>query len=239
MVLAGTVTLTWNALFQRIAKEVGGAVTKFIYDQKRLLAETDEMDQTTRSYTSRTTGTGGEYGGLVNEYDPEELEESWPEYDAQWSTRELIDQDCANAGSLRNTAFGLVSAASNPSLCDMSVAQWDGLPVEGWNVLPVCRSRVFGFGGSVGYYRDSETDLYLMGGGGQGRYYDPAIGRFTTQDPVGVDSDSSANLYLLRAELWSHFWPNCVLRAELWSHFWPNCDCRDLGLPDGVLAELL
>ena len=30
-----------------------------------------------------------------------------------------------------------------------------------------------------------------------------------------------------------------VLRAELWSHFWPNCDGRDLGLFFGVLAELL
>ena len=32
---------------------------------------------------------------------------------------------------------------------------------------------------------------------------------------------------------------NYVLRAELWSHFWPNCDCRDLGYFFGVLAELL
>ena len=30
-----------------------------------------------------------------------------------------------------------------------------------------------------------------------------------------------------------------VLRAELWSHFWPNCDCRDLGHFFGVLAELI
>jgi hypothetical protein len=30
-----------------------------------------------------------------------------------------------------------------------------------------------------------------------------------------------------------------LLRAELWSHLWPNCECRDLGLSGGVLAELL
>ena len=30
-----------------------------------------------------------------------------------------------------------------------------------------------------------------------------------------------------------------MLRAELWSHFWPNCDGRDLGHFFGVLAELL
>jgi hypothetical protein len=25
-----------------------------------------------------------------------------------------------------------------------------------------------------------------------------------------------------------------VLRAELWSHFWPNCDCRDFQFLSGV-----
>ena len=30
-----------------------------------------------------------------------------------------------------------------------------------------------------------------------------------------------------------------VLRAELWSHFWPNCDGRDLGVFFEVLAELI
>ena len=30
-----------------------------------------------------------------------------------------------------------------------------------------------------------------------------------------------------------------VLRAELWSYFWPNCDCRNLEVFLGVLADLL
>ena len=29
-----------------------------------------------------------------------------------------------------------------------------------------------------------------------------------------------------------------LLRAELWSYFWPNCDCRDLGADRAGLAEL-
>jgi hypothetical protein len=30
-----------------------------------------------------------------------------------------------------------------------------------------------------------------------------------------------------------------VLRAELWSYFWPNCDCMEFGVLEGVLTELL
>ena len=36
----------------------------------------------------------------------------------------------------------------------------------------------------------------------------------------------------------SEKWRLLLLRAELRSHFWPNCDGRDLGLVFGVLAEL-
>ena len=122
---ATTVTMTWGAMFQRIVKEAAGTVTKFLYDQKRLLAETDEMGDTTRSYTSGTAGPGGEYGGLVSEYEPESMEESWPEYDAQWSTRELLDDECDVTASFRRTAFGLVTPDSSPSWCDMTTGQWD------------------------------------------------------------------------------------------------------------------
>jgi hypothetical protein len=48
------------------------------------------------------------------------------------------------------------------------------MTVDGWSP-----GGVYGFGGQSGYYRDPETELYLMGGGGRGRYYDPATGPFT------------------------------------------------------------
>lgn len=40
-------------------------------------------------------------------------------------------------------------------------------------------------------------------------------------------------------ELWTFLSDNYLLRAELWSHFWPNCDGRDLGVFFEVLAELI
>lgn len=46
--------------------------------------------------------------------------------------------------------------------------------------LPNVDSQPVGF---AGYYKDPETGLYYAGA----RYYDPAIGRFTTEDPVSGD----------------------------------------------------
>jgi RHS repeat-associated protein len=69
------------------------------------------------------------------------------------------------------------------------------MSVDGWSELPLSSpGGVYGFGGQSGYYRDPETELYLMGRGGRGRYYDPATGRFTTEDPSGL-AGGDANLY--------------------------------------------
>ncbi len=132
-------------------KEVeNGPITRFIYDVRRLLAETDDSDATTKSFTSRTTE--GDYGGLVSEYDTNGLEESYPVYDAQWSTRELLDDNCDVKASYRTRAFGLPTPASSPDWCQMSVDQWDHLSESGWNNLPACDTAgTFGFGGSAGY----------------------------------------------------------------------------------------
>ena len=48
----------------------------------------------------------------------------------------------------------------------------------------------FTFVGQANYYRDNETDLYLL----DARYYDPAAGRFVSEDPIGYKS-GDVNLY--------------------------------------------
>ena len=48
---------------------------------------------------------------------------------------------------------------------------------------------VFGYGARAGYYTDTETGLCLL----TFRYYDPAVGRFLTRDPIQYDG--GVNLY--------------------------------------------
>ncbi len=191
--ISNVVSMTYNALYQRVYKAVAaGPVTKFIYDGLKLLMETDEEDTTTKNLTSGTTGPGGEYGDLISEYDAENLEEVYPDYDAQWSTRELVDESCAVIASYRKTAFGMLR---DPSWCDLSDDDWRQMTTAGWSEMEVCApSGSYGFGGQIGYYHDEETNLYLLGGGGRGRFYDPATGRFNTEDPSGLDGGDE-NLY--------------------------------------------
>lgn len=55
-----------------------------------------------------------------------------------------------------------------------------GLPIAGSS-----GSSPFGFGGANGCQTDADTGLVLMGH----RYYDPRLGRFLSQDPIG-DGDN-------------------------------------------------
>jgi RHS repeat-associated protein len=72
--------------------------------------------------------------------------------------------------------------------------------------LPIDPQTNFNGFGKKQYYLDSEIELYLLGGGGgggldtpggqanQGRYYDPAVAKFTSEDPIGLGG-GDYNLY--------------------------------------------
>ncbi|MFN3166953.1 MAG: RHS repeat-associated core domain-containing protein, partial [Phycisphaeraceae bacterium] len=143
-------------------------------------------------------------GDLIAQHDDDDYDT--PAYDAQFSPTDLIDDAGSSAQRYRHTTFGLPAPGSTPSWCDLSLDQWDNLDEQGWEQMPACSAGLFGFGGQRGYYHDPETELYLLGGGtgsapangvtskGAGRFYDPELGRFLTQDPLGLAS-GDINLY--------------------------------------------
>ena len=179
----GIVSLTYNALGQRIQKNAvevpGGEVTNYLYDFHRLLQESDEAGDATRTYTS----TINEYGDLLSEYDDVEDESYFGTFDAQHSADAWLDPAQTVLERLRYTAFGLTS---------------EGLPSP--SAGPASEGGITRWSGQLNYYADPELELYLLGaGGGQknpgisggGRYYDPETGRFLAQDPI----QSDPNLY--------------------------------------------
>ncbi len=105
-----------------------------------------------------------EWDELVSEYDGRDT--LYHQYDGVGSTDALLDDDEAAAASYAHRAFGL--EAAHTGTADSS----------------------FTFVGAQNYYRDPELDLYFAGA----RYYDPAAGRWLTQDPIGFEAGDE-NLY--------------------------------------------
>jgi RHS repeat-associated protein len=169
--VAGDVELTYNGLGQRVEKVAPTETTRYVYDEERLLQETDGADDPQREYTFAAE----EYGQLVSEFDDNASASSYYQYDAQWSTNALIDPDQAPTDRYRYRAFGLETLH------------------EGDSPNPLT------FVGKQGYYRDAETELYFLGMAGNstragGRFYDPVAGRFLTPDPIKLDA-GDLNIY--------------------------------------------
>jgi YD repeat-containing protein len=155
---AGVVTLTYNTDGQRTAKaSPDGGDTRFLYDLKKLLQETDADGDGEWSYLNTADG---EFGSLIGEYDEEGAAAYTPQFDAQWSAEALLDEAGGVAETFRYRAFGL-------AIGSMAASRW---------------------GAQKGYYVDPETELYLLGGGSDGRYYDPAAGRFPVTPAPHRDS---------------------------------------------------
>jgi RHS repeat-associated protein len=195
MVASETVAGVTTYTYQRVLKEsYDGSTTAFLYDHNNLLQETDDLGGDFNKTYSNIIDEP--YGDLVSEWGEENAGdgELYHQFDAQRSTNALSDDDGNMSGPYRYTAFGLNTSSSGMAWEILGVNDWAGMAVGagGWSPLPV--SLQFGAGGQKGYYLDTETGFYLLGSGSGGRYYDPATGRFTTEDPIRQDSGDD-NLY--------------------------------------------
>jgi len=160
---AGNVSFSYNALGQRIEKEVDigvGEVRRFLYDFQRLYEESDDQDDPLTEYQFSENG----YGDLISEYDFGEDETLDHTYDAQWSTEALLDENESQQAKYKYRAFGLVAQQQGPAESKLTYV------------------------GKQGYYRDEELSLYMLGGGNGdgpgGGHYDPATARFLRKDPA-------------------------------------------------------
>jgi RHS repeat-associated protein len=109
------------------------------------------------------TFTSEEYGDLISQYDGSDT--LYHQYDGLGSTDALLDEWETATDRYAYRAFGLEAARSGTT------------------------DNPFTYVGRHGYYKDPELELYLLGA----RYYDPALGRFLSEDPIGFEA-GDANL---------------------------------------------
>ncbi len=108
------------------------------------------------------------------------------QYDAQANTDALLDNAGVVEARYKYTAFGEVNAVS------IAGGSWTA---EDWTSLPLAFTTQMLAGGRKQYFLDSETGLYLLGSGSNpGRYYDPSMGRFLSEDPTR-QAGSETNLF--------------------------------------------
>jgi RHS repeat-associated protein len=101
----------------------------------------------------------------------------------------LVSRRIASTTTTTNYAFderGNVSQRLSSTGAVVSTDLYDGY---GARASTAGQPDPFGFGAQAGYYTDAETGLILC----THRYYDPAVGRFVTRDPIGYDG--GMNLY--------------------------------------------
>jgi RHS repeat-associated protein len=178
---AGIVTLTYNGDRQRVNKQsTDGSTWGFVYDHMNLLERTDGDGATDTSYTAMIDEP---HGDLLSEYSAENGELDH-QFDASFNVQALLDSSGNAIAPLRYTAFGLNQNAGLDGWSGMTLDDWDQMTVDDWAELPLDPSTNFGAGGQKQYYADPEIELYLLGGGNGGRYYDPEEGRFITEDPI-------------------------------------------------------
>ena len=187
---AGTTTFTYDADGRRIVKQdAHGSPTGFLYDDKKLVAETDQIGgQISHLYA---TTADGEYGDLIGDDGAYAHQ-----YDAQSATTCLTDNAGAVQAAYKYYAFGHVAAFAVDGDGWQSVApsEWAAGDPTAWADLPPELNTRMLAGGKKQYYFDPETRLHLLGTGTNGRYYDAATGRFTSEDPIR-QAGGDHNLY--------------------------------------------
>jgi RHS repeat-associated protein len=161
--LTGRRTLTYNGAGRRVQKQTGGSLTRYVWDGERVLQDADGgTGATQEQYLAADRG----YGDLVSGYG--NAVTRGYEFDAIGSAEALLD----DTGTVTNRwVYRAYGSGTQTQGTDANAYTWVGRD---------------------GYRLDSETGLYLIGGGV--RYYEPGTGRFLTRDPSEY-AGGDPNLY--------------------------------------------
>ena len=163
--VSGSTTYAYNGVGQRVSKKVSGVTTQFVWDFQKVLQEADgSSGATEKQYLS----TDQQYGDLVSGYDGTNTR--YYDFDALGSAEALLDNTGSAIDQYAYQAFGLMTQTLGT---DIQPYTWVG---------------------KRSYQQDTETGLYLLGGGKGGRYYDPGTARFMTKDPIEYHG-GTPNLY--------------------------------------------
>ncbi|HVJ63329.1 MAG TPA: RHS repeat-associated core domain-containing protein [Tahibacter sp.] len=175
---ATPLTFDYDAQGMRLAKSQGVAqATRYQYDQGSLVAETNASGSTLARYHYSANQLLGETKAGSTPVQRHYL------LDALASPIALLTQAGAVSARTRYDTWGEVIAQQGIG------GQTTEPPRDGaYAALPATDEQPIGF---TGYYKDGESGLYYA----RARYYDPAVARFTTEDPEAGNDMTPPSLH--------------------------------------------
>ena len=157
---SGAVTLTYNAVGKRVKKQRRGRPAGSSTTSTRCCRRPTATGPRARG-TPRRRGSGATWSASSTAGAT-----LYHEYELPGSTAALLNDAASETDRYVYRAFGLQTQTAGTTDNDYT------------------------FVGRKGYFRDSETDLYLL----DARYYDPIASRFVSEDPSGYKG-GDFNLY--------------------------------------------
>lgn len=186
MLTAGSTTFAYDGAGNTRTATTGSNVTTYTWGFRNLMTQWQSTGQTTVSFAY--DGRGMRVSKI-----PDSGTATSFLLDGKEIAEEITGEDVASyvgpglmsciRGAVRTTyhtdGIGSTRATSNEGQVVQMAALYDayGSPVAGYPTGSVSR---FGYAGHYRYYRDDSGLDYL-----KARYYDPALGRFLSRDPIG------------------------------------------------------
>ncbi|MBK5143133.1 RHS domain-containing protein [Budviciaceae bacterium BWR-B9] len=156
-------TYTYDAFNRRTSKTVEGKTTEFIWQGSKLIAECSDNDTIWRSYLYEP----GTFRPLVlvegNAKKNQKTKTFWYQNDHLGTPHSLTDSLGALVYSCTYNAYGQLQTETQHQQEERALRVETNLRFQG-------------------QYADEETGLHYN----LNRYYDPALGRYLTQDPIGL-----------------------------------------------------
>jgi RHS repeat-associated protein len=215
-------TFDYDAQGMRLKKSQGAQTTKYQYDQASLLAETNAIGNTLSRYHYSATQLIGETKAGTTPVQRHYL------LDALRSPIALLTQQGTVSARTRYDAWGEVIAQQGAGGAVVTSLR-DAANAE----LPEGDEQPVGF---TGYIKDSESGLYYA----KARYYDPAVARFTTEDPeAGKDMESPS----LHRYLYAYANPTVYIdldgRQACRGHVVDNCPLEQWTSPNRPIPQTI
>ncbi|MDA1014983.1 MAG: hypothetical protein O3A00_11105 [Planctomycetota bacterium] len=184
LLTAGSTTNTWNANGNLLSKTIGGVTTNFAYNFDDQLTSITGSTSVSFGYDGLTRRVSRTAGGVATSFFHDGVRITTEKQGVTMTAHYTYGRELLSRDDGTNYVYYLVDGlGSARQLTDGSQAIVTSYVFEGFGSIVAqtgAAPNAYKFAATSAYRDDGDAGLLHVGL----RYYDPAVGRFTTADPV-------------------------------------------------------